>query len=81
MFEKSAAVHEATDLPNSFSNDYHISHYGTDNVDKRINTKDGKWQIHIMGQMISVCPGIKKDSKRYISHQIKVSLDDLKTVA
>ena len=77
LFERSAAVNKETDLPQEFDNATHSLHLHADNVDDTIATLDGYGQLHSMGMMASVSPGIRTIRRRKIP---KVSHDDLSVV-
>ena len=80
LFEKSAAVNKGGELPLEFNNDTHTLHLHADNVDDTIATLDGLGQLHSMGMMASVCPGIQANKKRRIPRKLKVTHDDLRAV-
>ena len=80
LFERSAAVNKGTDLPQEFDNTTHSLHLHANNADDTIATLDGYGQLHSMGMMASVSPGIRANQRRKLPRKSKVSHDDLSIV-
>ena len=80
-YEKSAAVNQGGQLPKEFNNDTHTLHLHADNADDQIATLDGLDQMHSMGMMASISPGIHSDRARRIKRKIGVTQEDLRAVS
>ena len=80
-FEKSAAVCQAGGLPAEFDPKIHTLNLHGDNADSQIQTLDGFGQLHSMGMMASISPGIDMAKSRRIKKKINITYEDLKAVS